>query len=84
MICWDRTTTVINDILLSKFSWSTHWFKITAQIPSDWSDEEVHFRWNSNSEAMVRLPLCMCVRMCVRGYVFINKSFRGFSPFLWR
>ncbi|CAB3990286.1 alpha-mannosidase 2C1-like [Paramuricea clavata] len=34
-------------------SWSTHWFKITAQIPEDWRDEEVHFRWNSNSEAMV-------------------------------
>lgn len=56
MVCWDCATTVINEILLSKFSWSTHWFKITAQIPSDWSDQEVHFRWNSNSEVMVRLP----------------------------
>lgn len=37
------------------FSWSTHWFKITAQIPEDWIDEQVRFRWNSNSEAMVRI-----------------------------
>ncbi|XP_046852130.1 alpha-mannosidase 2C1-like isoform X2 [Xenia sp. Carnegie-2017] len=34
-------------------SWSTHWFKVTATIPEDWLNEEVHFRWNSNSEAMI-------------------------------
>ena len=36
------------------YSWSTHWFKVTLQIPEDWCGEEVRFRWDSNSEAMVR------------------------------
>ena len=34
-------------------SWSTHWFKVTFVIPSSWKGEEVRFRWNSNSEALV-------------------------------
>lgn len=47
---------VIN--VICKFSWSTHWFKVTAQIPNDWNGEEVHFRWNSDSEAMVSSTYC--------------------------
>lgn len=34
-------------------TWSTHWFKVIIDIPEEWSGEEVHFRWNSASEAMV-------------------------------
>ncbi|XP_068702429.1 alpha-mannosidase 2C1-like [Montipora foliosa] len=34
-------------------TWSTHWFKVTLDIPEEWRGEEVYFRWNSSSEAMV-------------------------------
>ncbi|PFX33378.1 Alpha-mannosidase 2C1 [Stylophora pistillata] len=34
-------------------TWSTHWFKVVMDIPQEWTGEEVHFRWNSGSEAMV-------------------------------
>ncbi|CAH3126967.1 unnamed protein product [Porites lobata] len=34
-------------------TWSTHWFKVIIHIPEEWKGEEVHFRWNSASEAMV-------------------------------
>ncbi|XP_067041919.1 alpha-mannosidase 2C1-like isoform X2 [Acropora muricata] len=34
-------------------TWSTHWFKVDFDIPEEWRGEEVHFRWNSSSEAMV-------------------------------
>jgi len=34
-------------------TWSTHWFKVVIDIPEEWRGEQVHFRWNSASEAMV-------------------------------
>ncbi|XP_031572230.1 alpha-mannosidase 2C1-like [Actinia tenebrosa] len=34
-------------------TWSTHWFKVIIDIPEEWTGERVHFRWNSESEAMV-------------------------------
>eukprot|EP00698_Gefionella_okellyi_P018951 TRINITY_DN5750_c0_g1_i1.p1 TRINITY_DN5750_c0_g1~~TRINITY_DN5750_c0_g1_i1.p1 ORF type:complete len:1038 (+),score=216.96 TRINITY_DN5750_c0_g1_i1:115-3228(+) len=34
-------------------SWATHWFKVVLDIPSDWQGREVHFWWDSNSEAMI-------------------------------
>ncbi|XP_032228742.2 alpha-mannosidase 2C1 isoform X2 [Nematostella vectensis] len=34
-------------------TWSTHWFKVTIDVPSEWAEKEVHLRWNSGSEAMV-------------------------------
>ncbi|XP_015750307.1 PREDICTED: alpha-mannosidase 2C1-like, partial [Acropora digitifera] len=34
-------------------TWSTHWFKVDFHVPEEWRGEEVHFRWNSSSEAMV-------------------------------
>ena len=34
-------------------SWSTHWFRCEMQIPEEWTGKHVHFRWDSNSEAMV-------------------------------
>ena len=37
--------------------WSTHWFKVIIHIPEEWKGEEVHFRWNSASEAMVIIIL---------------------------
>ncbi len=33
--------------------WSTHWFKAKSIIPSDWSGQEVHFLWDSSSEACI-------------------------------
>lgn len=33
--------------------WSTHWFKATASIPADWAGTEVHFLFDSGSEACV-------------------------------
>lgn len=33
--------------------WSTHWFRIHGTIPAAWRDWEVHFVWDSSSEAMV-------------------------------
>ncbi|MAT43047.1 MAG: hypothetical protein CL609_11940 [Anaerolineaceae bacterium] len=33
--------------------WSTHWFRVEGFIPSDWQDQEVHFLWDSSSEACV-------------------------------
>jgi alpha-mannosidase len=33
--------------------WSTHWFKVSIDVPEEWTGERVHFRWNSGSEAMV-------------------------------
>ena len=33
--------------------WSTHWFKIQAAVPADWAGSEVHFLWDSSSEACI-------------------------------
>ena len=33
--------------------WSTHWFKVKSVIPADWSGQEVHFLWDSSSEACI-------------------------------
>lgn len=33
--------------------WSTHWFRIQIQIPEGWSGKEVHFLFDSMSEAQV-------------------------------
>lgn len=34
-------------------SWSTHWFVIETTLPLHWKAHEVHFRWNSNCEALI-------------------------------
>ncbi|XP_004365158.2 alpha mannosidase [Capsaspora owczarzaki ATCC 30864] len=34
-------------------SWTTHWFAFDLVIPPAWAGREVHFRWNSNSEALI-------------------------------
>eukprot|EP01111_Echinosteliopsis_oligospora_P011163 TRINITY_DN3615_c0_g1_i1.p1 TRINITY_DN3615_c0_g1~~TRINITY_DN3615_c0_g1_i1.p1 ORF type:complete len:1063 (+),score=284.46 TRINITY_DN3615_c0_g1_i1:57-3191(+) len=36
-------------------SWSTHWFKVTADVPSgeEWVGKEIVLRWNGGCEAMV-------------------------------
>ncbi len=33
--------------------WSTHWFRVDISIPADWQGREVHFLWDSTSEALV-------------------------------
>ena len=33
--------------------WSTHWFKVQATIPAHWVGKEVHFLWDSSSEACI-------------------------------
>ena len=35
------------------FRWTTHWFKVEAEIPSSWVGKEVLFLWDSMSEAMI-------------------------------
>jgi alpha-mannosidase len=32
-------------------TWDTHWFKLTISIPQSWLSEEIHLRWDSDSEA---------------------------------
>ena len=34
-------------------SWATFWFEINFQVPKEWIGKEVHFLWNSNSEALL-------------------------------
>ncbi|KAF9215374.1 Glycoside hydrolase, 38 vacuolar alpha mannosidase [Podila verticillata] len=34
-------------------SWSTHWFKLSLSIPTEWVGEQVDLIWDSGSEAMV-------------------------------
>jgi alpha-mannosidase len=34
-------------------AWSTHWVRIEIEIPHHWAGREVHFLWDSNSEACV-------------------------------
>ncbi|KAI9293878.1 hypothetical protein K502DRAFT_280964, partial [Neoconidiobolus thromboides FSU 785] len=34
-------------------SWSTHWVKVRAQVPREWVNLEVQFRWNSDSEVLI-------------------------------
>ncbi|CAG0887056.1 unnamed protein product [Cyprideis torosa] len=39
-------------------TWATHWFKVELRIPDEWAESldkkcEAHFRWNSNSEALL-------------------------------
>eukprot|EP00002_Diphylleia_rotans_P021275 TRINITY_DN4145_c0_g2_i1.p1 TRINITY_DN4145_c0_g2~~TRINITY_DN4145_c0_g2_i1.p1 ORF type:complete len:1050 (-),score=183.94 TRINITY_DN4145_c0_g2_i1:75-3224(-) len=36
-------------------SWSTHWLRVSVDIPEDWRDEIVHFVFDSGCEAMVWL-----------------------------
>src|SRR5512133_1420450 len=33
--------------------WSTHWFRVEIDIPTAWAGREVHFLWDSASEAEV-------------------------------
>lgn len=33
--------------------WSTHWFRIEIEIPIAWAGKEVHFLWDSSSEAEI-------------------------------
>lgn len=33
--------------------WSTHWFELQVNIPTDWKGQEIHLLWNSGSEALV-------------------------------
>lgn len=33
--------------------WSTHWFRVENSIPAAWAGKEVHFLWDSSSEAEV-------------------------------
>lgn len=33
--------------------WSTHWFRVSGRIPAAWQGREVHFLWDSFSEACV-------------------------------
>jgi len=33
--------------------WSTHWFRVEIEIPAEWAGKEVHFLWDSCSEATV-------------------------------
>ncbi len=35
--------------------WSTHWFRVEIQIPPEWAGQEVHFLWDSSSEATIWL-----------------------------
>ena len=34
-------------------AWTTHWFRVEAEIPVEWAGKEVHFLWDSSSEACV-------------------------------
>ena len=34
-------------------AWSTHWFKVEIKIPESWAGQEVHFLWDSGTEAEV-------------------------------
>ncbi|XP_076033837.1 alpha-mannosidase 2C1-like [Oratosquilla oratoria] len=34
-------------------TWTTHWFKLTFEIPEEWKGKEVRIRWNSDSESTV-------------------------------
>lgn len=36
-------------------AWSTHWFKVDIDVPAAWSGKEVHFLWDSISEAQIWL-----------------------------
>ena len=38
--------------------WSTHWFRVEVEIPSDWVGDEVRFQWESGSEALVWIDGC--------------------------
>ena len=33
--------------------WSTHWFRVEIEVPTAWAGQEVHFLWDSGSEAEV-------------------------------
>ncbi|KAF9975357.1 Glycoside hydrolase, 38 vacuolar alpha mannosidase [Actinomortierella ambigua] len=34
-------------------SWSTHWFKLSIDVPKEWAGQPVELLWDSNNEAMV-------------------------------
>jgi alpha-mannosidase len=34
-------------------AWSTHWFRVEVEIPVEWTGKEVHFLWDSSSEACI-------------------------------
>ena len=53
--------------------WSTHWFKVIIHIPEEWKGEEVHFRWNSASEAMV-------IIYYIPGYFYYKTKFTDLCP----
>ena len=33
--------------------WATHWFRVEIEVPTAWAGQEVHFLWDSGSEAEV-------------------------------
>jgi len=34
-------------------SWTTHWFRFTVSIPSEWKGKEVHLLWDTNCEGFL-------------------------------
>src|SRR6185295_18294034 len=34
-------------------TWTTHWFRIVIEVPTEWVGKEVHLRWATGSEATV-------------------------------
>ena len=45
--------------------WTTHWFEVKCNIPEDWAGREVHFKWDSDSEAMASLFTFLLVMLIV-------------------
>lgn len=34
-------------------TWATVWFRVDAQVPAEWKDQEVHLLWDAGCEALV-------------------------------
>lgn len=61
-------------------TWSTHWFKIEISIPKEWKNQEIHFLWDSSSEATLwsSKGIILQVRLQLNKEIIIINQFKGF------
>lgn len=67
-------------------TWTTHWFKVEFQPPSDWAGRDVRLQWDSGSEAAVWSPEGVLMQGLAAGnyqlrteYI-ISRNYAGTGP----
>ena len=62
-------------------TWSTHWFRVKFEIPDEWKDKEIHFLWDSCSEASLWSPQGRILQVSLLDkfflHIYLLQGFNG-------